>query len=114
MTALKYVIKYVSDMDRAVEFHRDRLGLMLRFSSPHWSEFETGETTLALHLANEEHPPGSAQVGFAVDDVDAFYAEATAAGIEFTSPPADLFGARIAKFKDTDGAECSVSGASER
>ena len=110
MTSLKYVIKYVSDMDGAVEFYRDQVGLSLRFSSPHWSEFETGNTTLALHAANDEHPAGSAQIGFGVEDLEEFYAARSAAGVDFTSPPTEQFGAKIAKFTDPDGAECSVSG----
>ncbi len=48
---LDYAIKFVGDMDSAVEFYRDALGLPLKFQSPFWSEFETGETTLALHPA---------------------------------------------------------------
>ena len=110
MTTLKYVITYVSDMDNAVAFYRDEVGLVLRFSSPHWSEFETGQTTLALHAANEEHAAGTAQIGFSVEDLDAFYAARSAAGVEFTSSPTVQFGGRIAKFLDLDGAECSVSG----
>ena len=31
---LNYVIKFVADMDRAVEFYRDVLGLPLKFKSP--------------------------------------------------------------------------------
>lgn len=110
MTALRYVIKYVSDMDRAVEFYRDRVKLSLRFSSPHWSEFETGETTLALHAANEEHPAGTAQLGFGTEDLDVLHTELKASGVKFTSPPTEQFGSRIAKFIDLDGAECSISG----
>ncbi len=45
---LSYVIKYVSDMNRAVAFYRDVLGLPLKFESQGWSEFAMGETTLAL------------------------------------------------------------------
>ena len=40
---LTYAIKYVADMDRAVAFHRDVLGLALKFQSPFWTEFATGE-----------------------------------------------------------------------
>ena len=47
---LSYVIKFVANMDRAVSFYRDTLGLALKFQSPGWSEFLTGETTLALVL----------------------------------------------------------------
>ncbi len=56
---LGYVIKFVADMNRAVKFHRDVLGLPLKFESPGWSEFVTGETTLALHPASEKNPAGT-------------------------------------------------------
>lgn len=107
---LTYVIKYVADMEQAVKFYQDQLGLALRFQSPGWSEFETGETTLALHEASEEHPAGTAQLGFGVPDIDRFYAENKDNGVEFTSAPTESFGSRIAKFKDSEGAECSLSG----
>ena len=96
-------------MQSAISFYQDQLGLTLRFQSPHWSEFETGETTLALHLATPEHPAGTSQLGFGVSDIDKFYAEKKADGVEFTAAPAEIFGTRIAKFKDSEGAECSVS-----
>ena len=107
---LTYVIKYVGDMDRAVKFFKDELGLTLRFQSPEWSEFETGGTTLALHVASDEHPAGTSQLGFGVPDVNRFYAEKNDNGVEFTAAPTEAFGSRIAKFKDSEGAECSVSG----
>ena len=107
---LTYVIKYVGDMERAVKFYQDRLGFALRFQSPGWSEFETGETTLALHLASQEHPAGTSQLGFGVADIDSFYEEQKGNGVEFTTAPTESFGSRIAKFKDSEGAECSVSG----
>jgi len=97
-------------MENAVRFHRDQLGLSLRFESPHWSEFETGSTTLALHIASPEHPAGSCQLGFRVPDIASFYAQKGGRGIEFTSPTAPLHGQQLARFKDTDGAECSLSG----
>ena len=109
-TRLSYVIKYVGDMDRAVRFYKDRLGLTLRFQSPEWSEFETGETTLALHLASQENPAGTSQLGFGVPDIDEFYEEQKGKGVEFTTAPTELFGSRIARFKDSEGVECSVSG----
>jgi catechol 2,3-dioxygenase-like lactoylglutathione lyase family enzyme len=110
MMRLTYVIKYVGDMERALTFYKDRLGFALRFQSPGWSEFETGETTLALHLAAPEHPAGTSQLGFGVPDIDRFYVEQKDNGVEFTSAPAELFGSRIARFKDSEGVECSVSG----
>ena len=109
-TALTYAIKYVGNMQDAVRFHRDELGLKVRFESPHWSEFETGSTTLALHLASTEHPPGTCELGFRVADISAFYAQKAGKGIMFTSPPSPLHGQTVAKFTDTDGEECSLSG----
>jgi predicted enzyme related to lactoylglutathione lyase len=107
---LNYVIKYVADMDTAVAFFRDRVGLELRFQSPGWTEFATGETTLALHAASDSHPAGSASIGFGVDDIDSFYSAAKSDGVEFTAEPTETFGRRIARFRDSEGAECGVSG----
>ena len=107
---LSYAIKYVADMDKAVAFHRDTLGLQLKFASPFWSEFATGDTTLALHPASPEHPAGSAQLGFAADNLAEFYSRRDELGLSFTQPPTQMHGVHIARFRDIDGAETSVSG----
>ncbi len=107
---LNYAIKFVSDMEAAVAFYRDTLGLTLSFQSPFWSEFDTGETKLALHPASEENPAGSVQLGLGTSDIDNFYAAGQAEGLVFTSPPTDLHGTRIARIRDIDGAEISVGG----
>jgi catechol 2,3-dioxygenase-like lactoylglutathione lyase family enzyme len=109
-TALTYVIKFVDDMDAAVRFHAGALGLPLRFQSPEWTEFETGSTTLALHAASSEHPSGTCELGLQVDDVERFYAERIAEGVEAIEPPSDLHGMRIAKLRAADGGAFSVSG----
>ena len=75
---LTYVINFVGNMDRAVAFHRDTLGLPLTFSSPGWSEFATGETRLGLHPASEKNPPGTVELGFGVPDLQKFYEEMSA------------------------------------
>lgn len=106
---LNYAIKFVSDMDAAVAFYCDVLGLDLLFHSPFWSEFKTGETKLALHPASDENPAGSVQLGLATTDLDSFHTAGLAQGLVFTSPPADMHGTRIARFRDPEGAEISVS-----
>jgi len=106
---LNYAIKFVSDMDAAVAFYRDTLGLTLAFQSPFWSEFETGETKLALHPSSEVNPAGSVQLGLGTTDIDNFHAAGQAEGLLFTSPPTEVHGTRIARFRDIDGAEISVS-----
>jgi catechol 2,3-dioxygenase-like lactoylglutathione lyase family enzyme len=107
---LRYAIKYVADMDRAVAFHRDTLGLTLKFASPFWSEFDTGGTTLALHAASDDHPAGQVQLGFGVDDLASFYAAREEKGLTFTAPPENRFGATVSRFLDSEGAENSISG----
>jgi catechol 2,3-dioxygenase-like lactoylglutathione lyase family enzyme len=70
--AIRYVIKFVGDMDKAVKFYRDVLGLPLKFESPGWSAFVTGETTLALHPASDKNPAAKVEMGFTVADVEVF------------------------------------------
>jgi predicted enzyme related to lactoylglutathione lyase len=109
---LTYVIKFVADMDRAVAFHRDTLSLPLKFTSPHWSEFATGETTLALHPASEKNPAGSVEIGVGVPDLQKFYEEASAKGVAFSMPPTKQdFGGMLAQFVDSEGGRVSVSAA---
>jgi predicted enzyme related to lactoylglutathione lyase len=109
-TQLKYVIKFVADMDAAIAFHRDTLGIPVKFATPFWTEMATGDTTLALHPASPENPAGSVQVGYGVDDVDGFYAAQSAAGLEFIRPPTMMHGAKVAALRDCEGVEIRVSG----
>ncbi len=109
---LSYVIEFVADMDRAVKFYRDTLGLPLKFQSPEWSEFRTGETTLALHPASAKNPPGKVELAFTVPDLGAFYREMTAKGVQFPMPPTKQdFGGTLAQFVDSEGAHVTVGGA---
>ena len=106
---LSYVIEFVTDMDRAVKFYRDVLGLPLKFQSPEWSEFATGATTLALHPASDKNPGGKVELGFTVADLNEFHQEMTARGVRFTMPPTKQdFGGSLAQFVDPEGAYCSV------
>jgi lactoylglutathione lyase len=108
---LAYTIKYVADMNRAVKFYRDVLGLQLKFESPEWSEFVTGETTFALHPATAKHTPGAVELGFTVEDIHRLYQDLSAQGVRFTMPPTKQdFGGILAQFVDSEGGHCSVSG----
>jgi len=106
---LNYVIKFVDDMDRAVKFHRDVLGLPLKFDSPEWSEFSTGDTTLALHKASSKNAAGTVEMGFTVPDLHKFFADMSAKGVQFTMPPTKQdFGSELAQFVDSEGGRNSV------
>lgn len=106
---LTYAIKYVSDMDAAVAFYRDKLGLEPAFESPFWSEFATGETKLGLHPASDQNLAGNVELGFEVDDLNALYDQRDQLGITFSEPPRDEHGVRLARIRDVDGASISVS-----
>jgi catechol 2,3-dioxygenase-like lactoylglutathione lyase family enzyme len=106
---LSYVIKFVADMNRAVKFYRDVLGFQLKFESPEWSEFVTGETTLALHPASQKNPAGAVELGFTVPDVERFHQDASAKGVRFTlTPTKQDYGGVLAQFADSEGGFCSV------
>jgi lactoylglutathione lyase len=108
---LTHVIKFVGDMDRAVKFYRDVLGLPLKFESPGWSEFETGDTILALHPASAKNPVGGVELGFTVPDLVRFHQEMSQKGVQFSLPPTKQdFGTELAQFVDSEGGHCSVSG----
>jgi catechol 2,3-dioxygenase-like lactoylglutathione lyase family enzyme len=107
---LTYAIKYVDNMEAAVTFYRDKLGLELKFESPFWTEFATGDTVLALHPASDDNRPGSVELGFGVDDLGEFYARRAELGVEFTRKPEEMHGIHIAQVRDADGAHVSVSG----
>jgi lactoylglutathione lyase len=108
---LSHIIEFVSDMDRAVKFYRDIVGLPLKFQSPGWSEFSTGETVLGLHPASEQNPAGNVELGFSVPDIKQFHTEMTSKGVQFPMAPRKQdFGGMLAQFLDSEGAHVGVSG----
>jgi catechol 2,3-dioxygenase-like lactoylglutathione lyase family enzyme len=106
---LTYVMKFVADMDGAVRFYRDTLGLPLKFQSPGWSEFATGEVTLALHPANENKPAGSVELGFAIEGLEKLHGKGAGSGLQFVGSLRREHGHLLARFLDSENAECSAS-----
>ena len=103
MAELSHAIVFVSDMARSVAFYRDILGLSIRSESPEWTEFETPGSTLALHLADESRFPqnsiaaGVCNLGFTVEDIDAFHADMVAKGVHcLQTPEVEDFGGKLA------------------
>ena len=113
---VQYAMVFVSDMDRAVAFYRDTVGLPLRFQSPGWSEFGTEGATLALHHAEgagqggEPRPPqaGSCRPGLRVPDLEAFHQRMLAHGVHCVQEPTAIFGSRVAQYLDPDGLVLAV------
>lgn len=118
MAVFSHAMIFVSDMARSIAFYRDVLGLPVRFESPEWTEFDTPGSTLALHLADDARPAGpppntaagGCQLGFTVDDLDAFHQEMVARGVPCLQPPeVEDFGGRLAGYTDPDGTPLWVS-----
>jgi lactoylglutathione lyase len=114
---LRYLILFVSDIDRSVAFYRDLLGMMLREESRTSAELDAGTATLALHLAHVDpkcrhHPPmlaGSCRLGFYVDDLDQTHARLLRAGVPCLAPPEAQFDLRVALYEDPDGNQFTLA-----
>ena len=107
----------VSDMERALEFYQDLLGLKQERNQILEGEFiselvgypdarlhivylGTGDLRHSVELIQylnpagttaampERHQVGASHLGVIVDDLDAFYAELSSRGVRFVSPPA--------------------------
>lgn len=106
MNELDHVYYWTTDMERAVSFYRDVLGLRLaRRDGESWAVFDAGGRMFALHGAIEGRPvrPGGATAVFSVDDLDAARSHLIDRGVEF-GHEGDVQGyARFASFQDPDG-----------
>jgi catechol 2,3-dioxygenase-like lactoylglutathione lyase family enzyme len=119
MTTLRYVTLFVSDMERSAAFYRDVLGWPLTCQPPERTELATGGTTLALRHAGrpggaaavQGEMAGRCQLGFWVEDVEAFHRDMVARGTLCIQPPTEgAFGAKLAVYADPDGLPFSVAG----
>src|ERR1700742_151593 len=106
---LAHVISFVDDLDAAVAFYRDVIGLSLRLHTPHWVEFETGATTLALHPATADAPSGTVKIGLGLPELETISRQLAARSESFTRKPEVLHGVRLAEFRGPGGAPVSVS-----
>lgn len=92
------------DMDRAVTFYRDVIGLDLRSSTQGWSELRFGTATIALHGGGfgEFHPTG---LSFTVDDIEAACEAVVLGGGQVRSGPEDRGdeGIFLAELTDPEG-----------
>ncbi len=101
---LDHVYYWVRDMDAAVAFYTDVLGLRLvRREGGEWAEFEAGPVRLALHGAERPETGGGTAV-FRVDDLEAARWQLEERGARFDDHVGEVAGfARFATFRDPDG-----------
>jgi catechol 2,3-dioxygenase-like lactoylglutathione lyase family enzyme len=97
---------WTHDMDRAVAFYTDVVGLpLLRRDGDDWAEFDAGAVRLGLHGAGERsEPPAGGTVALRVDDLDASKLALEGRGVVFDAYVGEVEGrARFASFLDPDG-----------
>jgi predicted enzyme related to lactoylglutathione lyase len=100
---------YVTDMDRAVKFFTETLGLRLDYQAgPEWAQIDAGKgLILGLHGTGhgaEAGKDGSTIVGFEVDEpIAQVYETLVARGVKFDGPPVDTGHVKLAHFRDPDG-----------
>ena len=107
------VTVYVADMDRAVAFYRDALGLTLAFRAGNeWASIDAGGCLqLGLHPAGPRTPAaghaGAITVGLAVDEpIERVVSVLQDRGVAFRGPVVDDGGRlKLAFFTDPDGNE---------
>jgi catechol 2,3-dioxygenase-like lactoylglutathione lyase family enzyme len=103
---LDLVFYWVSDLDRAVSFYSDVLGLSIaRRDGNNWAEFDAGGRRFALHSAapGQTVAPGGAAAVFTVGDLDEAKAALAPRGV-LPDHEGDVSSyARFASFRDPDG-----------
>jgi catechol 2,3-dioxygenase-like lactoylglutathione lyase family enzyme len=108
VTGVDFTIIPTTDIDRAVDFYENVLGLE---RSKQWGdmpahEFETGNLTIALvdmSAFGQEFSPHRAPLAFRVDDVPAARAELESRGVKFNGDTIDSGVCHQAIFQDPDG-----------
>lgn len=122
----------VSDMEKAVEFYENVLGLGKTYEHPVWTSFDVGETSLAVAVSgtkggedgaetckscapcvlrfsagkmrlDKDVPTATSVIYLAVDDLDAIYRELKDKGVEFLAGPKEQgWGGKTAVMLDPD------------
>jgi lactoylglutathione lyase len=106
---IAYVNIFVSDLDRATEFYRDKLGLELQFSSQEhgYASFIAGSVRLGVALPGPDQTELIGRhtgVGLEVANLEAEHTRLTELGVQFTMPPTrQPWGGFMALMSDPDG-----------
>ena len=106
---LAEVVLYVSDMERAIRFYHDTIGLVVELESETWTTFRTGACTLALHLIEQRRPGiGEPDPTFIVADAPAERERLAAAGVGVSELREPVVGVRVFDVRDPDGNRISI------
>jgi len=95
----------VSDLQRAIAFYRDVLGLELKYAYSNYAGLDCGGVEIGLATARPaEAPEGAPCVDLLVRGLDEAFRELSERGVRFLKEPHETaWGSRIALFCDPDG-----------
>jgi len=96
----------VSDLERAVEFYRDRLGLEQQRHEGNWAELQAGGLRIGLNAREQESPNGSGGAVIAFqpsDSLDRAVSELRQQGVRCAGEISEHPWGRVASFQDLDG-----------
>ncbi|HSZ12468.1 MAG TPA: VOC family protein [Solirubrobacteraceae bacterium] len=108
VTGVDFVAVPTKDLDAAVEFYGTTLGLRRSVYYPdrHFAEFETGNLTLSVIVAEKfglPYEPNRNAIALHVEDMDAARATLSERGVEFVGDTLDTSVCHMAFFADPDG-----------
>lgn len=102
--AVDFALYHVADLDRALAFYRDVLGLKEGERWKKWVEVDTPNMSIALALLDgAPEKPGRGAIALAVEDVDESIKKLKAAGVTVVHGPDDDPVCRHASILDPDG-----------
>ena len=106
------IILFVRDMDVAVKFYTEVLGIPLQYRFGDWAGLATEGVEICLHGGRTAIAPphGDPSIGFHVDDFDATCTELKARGVKLGNIFSPSPGIRVAHFDDPDGNELGIEG----
>ncbi|MBZ5526199.1 MAG: VOC family protein [Acidobacteriia bacterium] len=104
------VTVYVTNMDRAVRFYTETLGLKLAYRfGDHWASVELGKgLTIGLHPASEQAPAGGRKAGMSIGlelsgSIEEAMKTLEARGVRFHGMVDEGKAGKFAHFEDPDG-----------
>lgn len=107
------------DIERALTFYRDTLGIPFLFEAPSMAFFQCGGIRLMLAVPEPEHDHPSSILYFRVADVEEAHRTLAARGVAFVTPPRAVHRTEttelwMAFFRDPEGNTLALMGEKER
>lgn len=105
----------VEDLDRAIAFYRDTLGLHFLFSAPpEMSFFQSGGVRLLVGVPGSDQPRHrGSQIYFRIADIHGVYDTLVGRGVKFSAEPhvvhrTPAYDLWLAEFRDPDGNQLAL------